>query len=189
MPSTTDNPDVCRELFNRIYDETFNEMRRYVACRCADTQTVPDILQEIYLEYYRLILRRGCDYARDNRAVVYKIAGRKLFRFYSLKERLRIFIPLIAPDGEDGQTEELPDDGACFEDGVIERAESERIWERLSHYPADVRKIFYLYYYENMSHSEIARAMNCGVSNVKNKHYRTLGEIEAKGENLWIKQK
>jgi len=177
------NPDVCTELFNRLYDDTFSEMRRYVAVRCTDTAYIQDILQETYLDYYRLILRKGAGYAENNRAVLYKIAKRKIYRYYSLKEKKKIFIPMSIPDGDSEETEiTLSDPNSNFEDAVISKVESDRIWDIISTYPADTRKILYLFFYENMSHTEIADELHLNLSTVKNKLYRTIREISEKGE-------
>lgn len=171
------------ELFNKIYDETFDDMRRYIAVKCSDTAYIADILQETYLDYYYLILKKGNDHISDHRAVLFKIAKRKIYRYYSLKEKLKFLLPLYqtSRDGDEYEADIISEDS--FEDDILSAIESDRIWKIISEYPADIRKIFHLYFYEEMSHSQIAKEMNCSLSNVKNKLYRTLDEIREKGRN------
>jgi DNA-directed RNA polymerase specialized sigma24 family protein len=41
----------------------------------------------------------------------------------------------------------------------------------------EIRKIFYLYYYMNLSIAEIAEALSTKESTIKNKLYRTINEF------------
>ena len=106
--SVTNNRDVCTEFFNKIYDESFPKLRKFVAIKCSDPVYLQDILQEIYLDYYRLLLRKGVGYAGNNCAVLFKIAKRRIYRYYSLKEKMKLFIPLNS-DKRDAQADNLPD--------------------------------------------------------------------------------
>jgi DNA-directed RNA polymerase specialized sigma24 family protein len=103
VPSTTTAADACVELFNRVYDEIFDEIRKFVAQKCADTEDISDILQETYLEYYRLILRKGSGYAQNNRALVFKIARRKLHQYHSLRDKMKILMPFGRYGGGDDE--------------------------------------------------------------------------------------
>ena len=175
------NRDICMECFNRIYDETFDEIKQYIALKCADPSYIPDILQDTYFEYYRVLQRKGTDYAKDNHALIFKIAKRKVFRFYSMKQKLSVLLPLFHTN-EDGSEyctlNENESENSC--DIALNGIEAERIWSIINTYPADVRKIMYLYFSCNMSHSQIAEKLGCSLSNVKNKLYRTLAEIRKK---------
>lgn len=175
MEHETNGPGALLAHFNRVYDETFEELRRYVAIQCADVSSIADILQETYLAYYRALLRRGVDYAKEPRALLRKIAKRRVYAYYSLREGMKRLLPLGR--GADEADWEIPDARADFTGQALERAEAARIWQTLAAYPADVRKIFYLFYYENLSHAQIAATLRCNVSSVKNKLYRTIHRI------------
>lgn len=167
--------------FDRIYDDTFEELKKYVAAKCSDPCYVSDILQETYFELYKLLEQKGDDYAADIRAVLFKIAKRRVYRYYSLKQRLSVFIPLFVKN-EKGDEYCAADEAEIDDvaDTVINEAEAERLWKIIQTYPADVRKIMYLYFNCGMSHAQIATALGCTLSNVKNKLYRTLAEIRRK---------
>lgn len=178
------NTIVCTEHFNKIYDETFDDIKRFVALKCSDISLISDILQDIYMEYYRLILRKGTDYAANDFAVIFKIAKRKIYRYYTFKEKLTYLVPLFQrnEDGEEYCTAEqeavTEEPEESVEDTVLTRIEAERIWSVIEQYSPEVRKIMYLHFSEGMSHAEIACELGCSLSNVKNKLYRTLSEIK-----------
>jgi len=182
MTPTTDSKAACDARFDRVYDETYDRMRRYVAVKCADPHAVTDVLQEIYLEYYRLLRRKGLAYVEDDGALVFTIAQRKVKRHYSLKQRLRRILPLTEK-GEDGEesTVDLPDP-ASLEEAVVNGEELDAIKRHLSRYSAETRKIVYLYYAEEMRLADIAREMALPLSTVKSRLYRTLREIKKKTE-------
>lgn len=46
------------KLFEKIYNETYNNTFKYVICKCNNLNNVDDILQDTYLEFYR-ILKNG----------------------------------------------------------------------------------------------------------------------------------
>ena len=178
MP-TTEKHELVSLHFNSVYDEYFDEIRRFTAIRCSDPDTLTDLLQEIWFEYYKTVAKKGTDYAKEPIALLYKIARRKTARFFSLKRKLMKIIPLNDEEGEIL----LPDIQTDAEEKALSSIEAERIWEFLSSYPAETRKIIYLYFYEDISLPEISRATGLSLSNVKNKLYRTLKELKERSEH------
>ena len=186
MLNYLNNPDVCIIEFDQIYEDTFSHIRKYIALHCSDIDVIPDILQETYLDFYKLLSKKGTDYVNNNLALLLKIAKRKVYRHYSLKDKIKIFIPLINKnaDGEEYSVTDRQD--ICtqtLEHYVLQKLETERLWDIISTYSADVRKIFYLYFYEELTLSEIAAETGYGLSKVKHKLYRTLDEIRRKEQN------
>jgi RNA polymerase sigma-70 factor (ECF subfamily) len=60
---------------------------------------------------------------------------------------------------------------------MIQKETVEYIWKFLQSKPVEIRKIFYLYYYMNLSIAEIAEALSTKESTIKNKLYRTINEF------------
>lgn len=172
------NPDV----FNRIYDETFDDLARFIAVKCHDVAEIPDLLQETYTDFYRYLLKHGAEHVRHPRGLLFKIAKRKLFRHYALKAKMKHVLSLDQPGDEGGDT--LQNDRRLAVEPVD--VETRWVYERwlamIAEYPADVRKIYHLYYYEDMKLREIADVMGLSVSNVKNKLYRTRHELRTRWE-------
>ncbi len=186
MSESANNSDAFINEFNRIYNETYAILRKYVAARCSDINYVPDILQQSYLDYYKLIFKKGIGHVNNPLSVLFKIAKRKIFRYYSLKDRLKIFIPNTQKDRESHEYL-LTDNEGIYEhlvdDKILQSIEIERLWSIINNYPADTRKIFYLYFYEEMTLSKIAENMRLSLSNVKHRLYRTLDEIRKREQN------
>jgi len=169
--------DPCTQHFNLVYEQTFSELRRFVACGCADPLSVSDLLQEIYLEYYRLLRQKGIAYVQNDAALLKRIAKRKLYRYYSFRELLGRTLPLFRTNDEDEEVADLPDESESVEEQALSAWELEQILAQLARYPAQTRKILYLHFVEEMTLSQIARQLGCGLSYVKNRLYRTLKEL------------
>ncbi len=182
MTQKKDEKAACDARFDRVYDATYERIRRYVAVKCADPHDVTDVLQEIYLEYYRLLRRKGLSYVEDDGAMVFTIAERKVKRYYSMMQRLRRILPLLRREenGEEAVVD-LPDP-TSVEEVVLRGEEAEQIKRYLDRYPAETRKIVYLYYAEEMRLEDIAREMEMPLSTVKSRLYRTLRELKKKVE-------
>ncbi len=173
--------NVCDKRFDAVYDETYTEIRKFIACKCGDPDWIPDILQEVYLEYYRTLLNQGCDYVRDDRSFIYKIASRRVMRYYTLKQRLRKVVAFPSVEQENGEDVQLDfADPSCIEESYISAEEADMIKKALTEYSPEIKKIIYLFYAEEMSLPEIAGAMNMNISTVKSKLYRTVNAIRKK---------
>ena len=188
MTQKANDPEVCKVHFNAVYDSTYDRIKRFAAIRCADPQALADILQDTYLAYFRLIRKYGVDYAKDPESVLCQIAKRKIFRYYSLRQKLASILPLFR-ENDKGETYCIADEEGCFafehtEETILSDLESKRIWDRIGLYPPETRKVLYLYFALDMPLAEIAEKTGLSLPNVKNKLYRTLAEIQKseKGE-------
>lgn len=181
MTTVCADKETCDHRFDTVYDETYTEIRRYVACKCGDPDWIPDILQEVYLEYYQILLKHGCDYPKDDKSLIYKIASRRLMKYYSIKQKLRKIVSISASDQESGDDMQIDfADPSCIEESYISAEEADIIKKVLTKYSPEIKKIIYLFYAEELSLSEIAGVMNMNVSTVKSKLYRTMNEIRKK---------
>jgi len=174
---------TCDSQFDKVYDDTFSECRRFVALRCADPNDISDLLQEIYLEYYSLLRRKGLSYIENDRALIFTIAARKVKRYYSFKQKLRRLMPFshYTTDEDSSIILDIPDQ-CCMEEKILEASETECIQRYLSRYPVETRKIVYLYYAEEMKLQDIAFHLNLLLSTVKSRLYRTLNQLKKKVE-------
>lgn len=94
--------------------------------------------------YYRTLRRKGCAYVRDDRALLMKIASRRAMRYYTLKQRMRLLVPIQAAGENDSVTDTDIPDPFSLEDAVITAEESGNIAREISHLPAETRKIIVL---------------------------------------------
>lgn len=165
--------------FNEIYDSTYRVVLSLVTVRCSNTADIQDIVQDTYVELYRCLDKRGVDYIKNDKAFVLRIAKQKLSRYYSLMERLRIFIPMtvINQDGDEVELSDLELDAFLTEDFITNQIMLDEVRRLIQSKPQDVKKVFYLFYDVGHSIPEIAKALSMSESNVKHKLYRTLKEL------------
>ena len=172
------NPNVASR-FDEIYNSTSKITLVYITAKCRNTADISDIIQETYMELYQVLIKRGVDYITNDKAFVIRIAKQKISRYYSLLERLKIFIS-ISTNNEDDVEIDLSDFEAnsfLLEDYAVNRILLESVQHFVHSKPEIVQKIFYLFYELDLSIPEIAVALSMSESSVKNKLYRTLKEI------------
>jgi RNA polymerase sigma-70 factor (ECF subfamily) len=172
------------ERFNEIYDGTNKAVLGFVTAKCGNTADIQDIMQDTYMEVYRILLKRGADYAREPQALVLRIARQKLSRYYTLAQRLKAVIPLNAA-GADGEEIDISDleavsDAFLTEDFVANKLLLEEVRALIHAKPQDVKKVFYLFYDVGLTIPQIAETLAMSESNVKHKLYRTLKELREK---------
>jgi RNA polymerase sigma-70 factor (ECF subfamily) len=119
------------------------------------------------------------DYVQNEYAITLKIAKHKLYRYYTLMERLRLFVPLTRAneDGDEISIADLEAEAYSIEDIVVDQVLIDNARQFLRQKPEDVQKIFNLFYDVGLSIPEIAQALSMSESNVKHKLYRTLKEL------------
>jgi RNA polymerase sigma-70 factor (ECF subfamily) len=165
--------------FNEIYDSTYKVVLSFITARCRHTADISDIAQETYMELYKLLCKRGVDYVQNEYAITLKIAKHKLYRHYTLMERLRLFVPLTSTneDGDEISIADLEAEACSTEDLVVNQILIDNARQFLRQKPEDVKKIFNLFYDIGLSIPEIAQTLSMSQSNVKHKLYRTLKEL------------
>lgn len=165
--------------FNEIYNSTNKAVLSFVTVKCRNTADIQDIVQDTYVELYRLLVKRGADYIKNEKALILRIAKQKLSRHYSLMERLKIFVPMTA-ENEDGDEIDLLEseaDNFMTEEFVTNQIMLDEIKRLIMEKPQDVKKVFYLFYDVGLTIPEIAKELSMSESNVKHKLYRTLKEL------------
>ena len=172
------NPNIASR-FDEIYDSTNKAVLAYITAKCGHTADIGDIYQDTYMELYQVLNRRGADYVTNAKALTLRIAKRKIARYYSLLERLRIFVSMNTAN-EDGEEIPLSDfEAGAFvtEDFAVKQADLETARQFIQSKPEDMQKVFYLMYDVDLSILEIAQTLSMSESSVKNKLYRTLKEL------------
>jgi len=172
------NPNAASR-FGEIYNSTNKAVLTFITAKCGRTDDISDIFQETYLELYKILDKRGADYVTHEKAYVMRIAKRKIARYYSLRERLRMFVSMSATneDGEEVDLSDLEADAFLTEDFSVNHALLETARQFIASKPEVVQKVFYLMYDVGLSIPEIAQTLSTSESNVKNKLYRTLKEL------------
>jgi RNA polymerase sigma-70 factor (ECF subfamily) len=152
----------------------------FITAKCRRTDDIADIFQNTYMELYSVLSKRGADYIANDTAFVMRLARRKVARFYSLAERLRMFVSPFTTD-ENGEETDITDceaDAFALEDFVVNREVLEDARRYIRSLPETTQKVFYLFYELEHTIAETAKALAISESNVKNKLYRTLKDLK-----------
>ena len=161
-------------VFCQLYEQTYGLAASLISVRCRQTADIGDILQEVYLELYRLLQRRGTNYIKEPKAMIRRLVKQQLFRYYrGLSRRQEVYA-----EHEDDCDIDLADIASL---SVEEIAEDQVILDWIDNYLSQKgelhRKIFHMYYRFGLSVPDIATMLGRTEGDIKNKLYRTLKEI------------
>lgn len=143
------------DKFNRIYDETYDEVLRYVICICTNMNDVNDIIQETYLELWKILNKKVLT-EENIRGYLFKIAKFKVKKnstsFFKHKN-----ISIFSKNDKDIELIEVIEDEIDVESLVIDQLMWDMIWKELKMKKnQDIPKIFYMHYKLDMTLKDIA---------------------------------
>lgn len=171
---------ISLENFEEIYNDTYYRTLRYILCKCSNIEDVNDILQETYVELYKILQRKKYIILENNQNYVIGIAKKRIKRHYGLLYKLQTSPTWNCKDEMDYEVE-LPS-SVDVETDIITKLDAEKVWKYIKQKNITAVKIFYLYYYSDLKISQIANELNLSESNVKNILYRTIKDIKEKFE-------
>ncbi len=167
--------------FEKIYDETYQNLLKYIVLRCGRIDEVHDILQNVYAAFYRRVMNKGSADIQNPQAYLLRLAKHEIGRQYGIFAVHRKHVPVFSQDVEENfenLEHELSMESEDFT-LILENSEAvERILQELQKEEI-VWKIFVLYFLNEMKLEEIAQELEISVSGVKNKLYRTLKKLRA----------
>lgn len=157
--------------FNKIYNDTYQDIVKYVVCSCKKIDDVSDIVQNIYLEVLKTLKKKEID-----KNYLMGIAKHKIKDYYRFRYRKKE----ISIDKEDDDNitfyDKIPSD-IDISNSFIISSDIDKVWKYLKRKSILISKIFYLYYYMEYKIREIAVILNISEVNVKHYLYRTLSEL------------
>lgn len=166
---------ISLENFEEIYEASYNKTLTYIICKCANIDDVNDILQDTYVELYKILNKKQSIVVENAQSYIIGIAKKRIKRYYGLwyktKEHINQEEKLDIPDNID------------IEASMINKLNAQQVWNYIRKKNGNIVKIFYLYYYEEFKIAQIAKELNLTESNVKNLLYRTVKDIK---ENIKI---
>lgn len=161
------------KYFDEVYSRTNRNVQLFLIANCSNFSDVNDVLQEVYLEFYQVLLRKGKGYFKNEESFLIHLCKKKLFSYYSFWNKISNQISIN--DKENGQ--ELLDtqdyDMNSLEEKFLVKERVEQVRIILLKKPDDIQKIFYLYYTMEMKLPEIAQLLKMNLQTVKSKLYRT----------------
>lgn len=165
----------CTERFEDIYRSTYHSTLRFIICKCQNINDTNDILQETYLELYKILNKKEIE---DTNLEVYliRIADYKVRKYYSLLQKIR-YKRLLFRNESDEEYGDIQDD-IDIEGLISNKSLCDDIWEFVKSKDGIVAKVFYFRFSEELSIKEIAETLEISESQVKNHLYRVLKEIK-----------
>jgi RNA polymerase sigma-70 factor (ECF subfamily) len=170
--------DKVENLFNEIYERTNKRILIFITGKCHHVEDVSDIFQETYMELFLILQKKGWSQVRNEEAFLIKIAKSKIFRHYTLLEKMKKHLERTVDEEIDPIVEEV-DLSLSPEEFSVQQSMVEQAQKYLHMKDELTKKIFYLYYYEDVKISQIADLLKVGESTVKNRLYRTLKEMRS----------
>ena len=145
---------MTKEQFKTLFDQYFEDIRRYLYYRCGDTAVSTDLAQDTFMRVWekQINLLPGKD-----KALLYKIAG-DLYISFTRRERLRMEAPSrIRFEFRD----ESPDEQLQY------RELQDKYEEVLMKLPENQRIAFLMSRTEELSYQEIATRLSISVKAVE----------------------
>lgn len=163
--------------FEQIYNDTYDEVFKFILCKCKKVDAINDILQEVYLEFYKIIHRKDIE---ENKILPFLIgiSKNKIKQHYSFLDRLKelSFHNKI----EEKEYLDILADDINIETELMETDFITEIWDYIKRKDYNTVKIFIFYYKYDFTIKEIAIQLNQTESYIKNRLYRTLKELNIK---------
>lgn len=161
--------------FNKIYENTYNNVLKYIIYKCSNMEDVNDIIQETYLEFYNSLTKdKEID---DYNKYIIGIAKNKIKKYYNLIYKIKT-ISIFEKKKENIDIIDLLQNDIDIEKIIITSIDKELIWNYLKTKKIVIQKIFYLYYALDLKIKDISQELNVTESYTKNNLYRTLKELQ-----------
>ncbi len=157
--------------FNTLYDETYNDVLKYIVCKCSNIDDTLDIIQNVYIEVYKKISKGE----EITKSYLLGITKNKIRDYYRFRYKQKV-ISFFSEKEDIDYINAIPSD-IDIEKSVITKYDTERVWNYLRKKKVIISKIFYLYFKLELTIKEIANELEISESNVKYYLYKTLKEL------------
>ena len=155
------------ETFNTVYDATFRELMRRCLLK-VPVEDARDLLQNVYTQFYRTLLKKGSGAIRDYKAYLFTTLKHEIASYYRFcAKRKTVPLEVLGDEPDDVSVEGLSLDHAAIDD-VLDRLRGE---------PESTQRMFILYYGYGMKLGDIAKEMSTTAAGVKSKLARVRKKI------------
>ncbi len=130
------------KIFNKIYDKTYNEVVKFMVCKCSNMDDVNDIVQEVYLSLYKKLAK--LEKIENINSYILGIIKNKINKYYGFLYKFKT-LSLNRKKDTDEFFQNIPSN-IDIEKITLENIDLEIIWKELKKKKIIIQKIFYLYY-------------------------------------------
>lgn len=92
--------------FDKLYNESYKNILKYVICNCSNVEDVEDIVQNVYVDLLKKINKINID---NGNAYVMGIAKNKVNEYYRFNYKVKL-VNLFSKDEKFDMTCNIPDD-------------------------------------------------------------------------------
>lgn len=167
--------EKLQQYFDKVYEETYNNVLKYVILKTDNLSYVEDIMQNVYIAFYNTIKKKGVNYLIKEEAYLIKLVKSELFKYYTLKNKLKVLLSL--KEDKSDILDNIPNE-IDIENIVLNKVSAEEIWKFIKMEELLTQKIMALYFQREMKISEIAELLVLSEANVKNRLYRTIDKLK-----------
>jgi len=164
------------KIFNSIYEKTYSDVLKYIIIKCHNVNDANDIIQEVYLEFWKILSKRHIDES-NIKSYLIGIAINKVKKHYTLIQKIKT-ISIFDKNEKDIELIDNISDSINIEDIIVKNDDWNHIWNFIKNKKnQNIPKIFYLYYVLDLPIKAISKELKVSESYVKNIIYRTLKEL------------
>ncbi len=178
-----------KENFTTLYNSTYTSCLKFILSKCCDIDSSNDIIQEVYIDVYKIILKKGYDSIKNSEAFVIHIAKKKLAKYFKSLKKQRTILESNSFDNDEFNFNDLNLYDADIDKYIFDKSKLEDIANFIKTKPKDSQNIFFMHYYAEMTIKEIAEKLKINESTVKSRLYRLINEIREKGGYLNEREK
>ena len=164
------------ERFNEIYNQTYENVLKYVVLHCSNLDDVNDLVQDTYLEVYKNLHKKKLNEVKDFNKYIIGICKNILKKYYRFKYKNNSVQSINYE--EYAEQISLIDYDIDIELQILTRENVDYVWRYLKNKDIKIAQIFYLYYCLDMKINEISNEMQLNESTIKNYIYRTIKELK-----------
>jgi len=165
------------QKFTEIYNSTYDDIYRYVLSKCRNSDDIPDIMQNTYLNFYSR-MSKNADIKEPIKYLV-QTAKHELYKFYGIWNLSSKNIPVYSKS-EDENFEDIERELLTAEADEINSLLCGEIWKHIKNSDILTYKIFVLYFQYDEKLRDIAETLKVTESTVKNRLFRMLKQIKEK---------
>ena len=163
---------ISLENFEDIYNNTYNQVLKYIVCKCSNIEDINDLIQETYMELYKTLQRNKCLVLENIENYVIGIAKKRISRYYGLFYKYKA----IREDYINNEEIDIPSD-IDIEASIMQKMDAEKVWKYVREKKIISVKVFFLYYVLELKISQIAKELNLTETNTKSILYRMIKDI------------
>ena len=155
--------------FETIYRATFNALSKHVYFKVAKMSDAEDIVQDVYLDYYRYI--QAQDKVIENvQAYLIQIANNKLSHYYKDKAS-------FASIEDDGHIVDQTEDPLQLEHNVLDKATLDQIYAEIMNLDEVDQHIMLGYYRFGLNYRELSEKLEMPESTIKSRASKIIEQL------------